>query len=476
MVQKSDRFLPMRLWLGALGALTVLRLILCASLPLAPDEAYYFLWSQHLQPGYFDHPPMVAVLIRIGTDLFGNTPLGIRCLGPLLGALGSILLWDAGEKLFPHRQAGVIAAALLNATLMVGAGTIIMTPDTPLLFFWTAGVAALARLITSGNPRWWLAVGLAVGLAWLSKYTAVLFGASVFIWLITRPEGKRELASFWPWASLAIALLVFAPDVYWNALHGWASYLKQGSRATSFDIGRSLQFLLEFIATQAGLFTPIILALAGIGLWRLGHTPGAAAQLLIWLTAVPGVIVLEHVISGRVESNWPAIMYPGACLAAAALPMALLRRWLTPALGLGFGLTALVYAQALAAPFPVPAMADPTALQFAGWQGFAAQAAAGGPEFLTSDDYATASALAFYGPPGVKVAGFAYGWNPRWRYFALAPAGLKGQVGVLVTRRRDAYCPVQLGTVRRLRGGDVVATYRLCRFTAPSSGVLLSLP
>jgi len=466
----------MRLWLGALAALTILRLIMCASLPLAPDEAYYFLWSQHLQAGYFDHPPMVAILIRIGTDILGNTPLGIRCLGPILGALGSMLLWDAGERMFPHRQAGLMAAALLNATLMVGAGAIIMTPDTPLLFFWTAGIAALARLITSGNPRWWLAVGLAVGLALISKYTALLFAASVFIWLASRPEGRRELATFWPWAAIGIAVLVFAPDIYWNALHGWASYLKQGSRVTSFDAGRSLQFLLEFFVSQAGLCTPIILVLAGIGVWRLGHAPGPAAQLLVWLTAVPGVIFLEHVISGRVESNWPAVMYPAACLAGASLPMALLRRWLTPALGLGFGLTAFVYAQALAAPFPVPAGEDPTALQFAGWQSFARQVAAGNPAYLTSDDYATASALAFYGPPGLKVAGFAYSWNPRWRYFALAQAGLKGQVGVLVTRRMDDDCPVQLGTVRRMRGGQVVATYRLCRFTALSSGVLLTHP
>ncbi|HTQ70305.1 MAG TPA: glycosyltransferase family 39 protein, partial [Acidocella sp.] len=165
----------MNLALAALLALTALRLALAASLPLVPDEAYYFLWSTHLQPGYFDHPPMVALWIRAGTMLLGPSPLGARLLGPLSTLAGSLLAWDAAERLFPGRRAGITAAACLNATLMFGAGAVLMTPDTPLLFFWTAGLWAMARLIQSGNPRWWLAVGLAAGLALLSKYTGLLF-------------------------------------------------------------------------------------------------------------------------------------------------------------------------------------------------------------------------------------------------------------------------------------------------------------
>ena len=70
-------------WLLALLALTILRLTLATTIPLAPDEAYYWLWSRHLQPGYYDHPPMVALFIRAGTLLAGPTAFGIRLLGPL---------------------------------------------------------------------------------------------------------------------------------------------------------------------------------------------------------------------------------------------------------------------------------------------------------------------------------------------------------------------------------------------------------
>jgi 4-amino-4-deoxy-L-arabinose transferase-like glycosyltransferase len=462
----------MRLWLGALIALTVLRLVLAATLPLAPDEAYYFLWSQDLQPGYLDHPSMVALLIRAGVFCFGDTPLGIRFFGPLLAAAGSVLLWDAGERLFPHRHAGVMAAALLNATLMVGVGSIIMTPDTPLLFFWTAGLAAFVRLITSYNPRWWLVIGVVMGLALYSKYTALLFIAAAFIWLVTSTEGRAALRTPWPWVAVVLALLVFAPNIAWNAAHGWASYFKQGGRVDGFDAARSLQFLSELVFGQIGLFTPIIFGLAVLGLWRLGDARTPAGHFLVWLTIVPGVVFLEHVLTGRVQPNWAAILYPSACLAAASLPMAVLRRWLGPGLGLGFFLGAVVYVQAVAAPFPLPAKRDPTALQFAGWQGLAVASAAQKPAFLTSDDYATTAALAYYAPKSVPVAGF----ESRWKYFTLPSAGLKGETGIMVTRRLDAHCPDQVGTLLRKRGNEVIGTYRMCAFIAPSSGALLARP
>ncbi len=314
--------------------------------------------------------------MRIGTALLGDNTLGIRLLGPLSAALGTLLLMDAGERMFPHRQAGLMAAAMLNVTLMVGAGAIIVTPDTPLIFFWTAGIAAFARLLDHENPRWWLAIGVAAGLALYSKYTAVLFIAAAFIWMISEPKGRARLLTPWPWVAIVIALAIFAPNLWWNGVHGWVSYLKQGGRVAHFQPARTLQFLGEFVGGQLALFTPIIFGLAACGIWRLGRSPSAAAHLLVWLTVVPGVVFLEHVISGRVQPNWAAIMYPSACLAAAALPMADLRRWLKPALGLGFALTAITYAQALAAPFPLRASADPTALQMRGFAGLAARAAA----------------------------------------------------------------------------------------------------
>ena len=153
---------PPRVWplpsiIAALIALTLLRLTVAAAVPLAPDEAYYWVWSHALAPGYPDHPPMVALWIRIGTSIAGDGPLGIRLLGPISVAFASVLLADAADTLFPGNRNGLRAAVLLNATLLFGVGAIIMTPDAPLLVFWTACLWAMARLQHSGDARWWLA-------------------------------------------------------------------------------------------------------------------------------------------------------------------------------------------------------------------------------------------------------------------------------------------------------------------------------
>ncbi|MDR3504864.1 MAG: glycosyltransferase family 39 protein [Acidocella sp.] len=461
----------MRLGLAALLVLTALRLALAASLPLVPDEAYYFLWSTHLQPGYFDHPPMVALWIRAGTALFGPSSLGVRLLGPLSVLAGSLLLWDAAERLFPGKRAGLTAAACLNATLLLGAGAVLMTPDTPLLFFWSAGIWAMARLISSGKPVWWLAAGLVAGLALLSKYTGLLFILAVFGWVLAGRQERRWLRTPWPWAAAVLAMLVFAPDIAWNAANSWVSYFKQGGREAGFQPGRALGFLASLLGSQFFLFTPVIAVLAVRGVWGLRHDDAPGPRLLLWLTLLPGAVLLEHVLSQRVEANWVAVMYPPACIAIGALPAALLARWRKPALALGFGITGLVYVQALAAPLPIPPRMDTSALQMAGWKQLGEQLAAMHPDFVMADDYATAAALAYYAPPGLRVVGF----EPRWSYFDWQSASLEGEAGIMITHRPHAPCE-KIGTLTRERDGKKVQDYRLCRYVALWPGTWLPRP
>jgi 4-amino-4-deoxy-L-arabinose transferase-like glycosyltransferase len=458
-----------RIWLAALLGLTVLRLILAATLPLAPDEAYYWLWSQHLQAGYYDHPPMVALFIRIGTGLFGASPFGIRLLGPLAAAGGSLLLWRAAEDFCPNRHAGLIAAGLFNASIIAGVGAVLITPDTPLILFWTATLTAIGRLLDTRDPRWWLAIGIAAGLALLSKYTAGLLMAGIGLWLLTTRDGRRALTTPWPWAGLALAAIVFAPNLAWNHAHGWVSYFKQGGRVTQLDLARSLQFLAELVFGQIGLVTPISFGLMVAGIWRLGRARNAVAALLLWLTLLPAAIFLENTIAERVQANWPAIIYPAACIAAACLPQAILLRWLKPALACGFLMTLLVYAQAATGLFPIPPARDPTALQLSGWGDLSNQIAAHHAAFVTSNDYATTAELAYHAPAGAVVAGF----EPRWQYFNFAAGNLRGKTGILVTRRTDTACPNLLGTIPRQSRRGIVMTYRICAITAATDGVIL---
>ncbi len=451
----------------ALLALTAVRLLVAGSAPLSPDEAYYWTWSHALAPGFPDHPPMVALWIRAGCALAGDTRLGVRLLAPLSAALGSVLLWRAAEDILPGRRAGVPAAALLNATLLLGVGAVTMTPDTPLLFFWCAALAAAGRLLRTGRGAWWLALGLAAGCAGESKYTAALLGAGLALWLLAVPEGRRWLRTPWPWAGGALAAAAFAPNLAWNAAHGWASVGRQGGRTADWHPARAVRFEPELLAGQLALATPLVFAACVAGTWRaLRAWPAPGPALLAALTLPGAAVFLEHATGDRVQANWPAILYPAAAIAAGGL----VRRW-RPAAALGFVLAVPVYLQAAAAPFPLPRALDPTLARLGGWPGLARQLSAfATPDApapaLAADEYGLASELAWH-----DAAPTVLGVEPRWSTFDLQHLSLDGRPVLLLRSERRAEAPDpalwtdvrQVATLTRERDGRVAERYRLYR-------------
>src|SRR6185437_11987566 len=104
-------------------ALLALRLVAAAWTPLTFDEAYYWMWSKHLAGGYYDHPPMVAVVIRLGTLIAGDTELGVRLVSILLALPMSWAVYQATLILFGDRRVASTAAIFLNVTLMAAVGT-----------------------------------------------------------------------------------------------------------------------------------------------------------------------------------------------------------------------------------------------------------------------------------------------------------------------------------------------------------------
>jgi 4-amino-4-deoxy-L-arabinose transferase-like glycosyltransferase len=420
---------------AALAAVTLIRLAMAHVVPLAPDETYYWIWSRALAPGYLDHPPMVALWIKAGTLLLGQNALGVRLLGPPAAALASWMLFDAARALFPGTNAAVASVLLLNASLLLGVGTVIMTPDTPLLFFWTTAFWAMARLAAGGSGLWWLVAGAAGGLALDSKYTALLLWFGIGLWALLTPAIRRWLRRWQPWAACAVGLALFAPVIGWNATHDWAGFARQGGRVGDWQPARALQFQGELIGAQIGLATPLIWVLTVAGLvvalrqaWRSRH-PGWS--LLVALSLLPMLVFLQHAMGDRVQGNWPAIVYPALSVAAGAMPMR--RRWWTGGAALGFAITALIYLQALTGLLPLPPRLDPIAMRLFGWKQWSDQVellrSATGADFVVADGYALSSELAWWLPQGIAVVGT----EARWRLLDLEPAATDGKIGLLVT-------------------------------------------
>ncbi len=457
--------------LPTLLGLTAVRLLLAAVTGLSPDEAYYRVWAHALAPGYLDHPPMVALLIRAGTAVAGENALGVRLAAPLATLGGSLLLVRAGRDLLdlaPERA--WLAALLFNATLMIGVGSVTMTPDTPVVLFWGVTLCCLGRALRTGQARWIAAAGAALGLGFCSKYTAVLLLPAIGLWLVatgpTRALLRRPATSLGVAAGLALA----SPVLWWNATHHWVSFVRQGGRTEVAHLGRAPRYLSELVSGQLGLLTPLIAILAVRGTVLVGRRAwrGEPGPLLVTLaTAIPAAVFVVHACGDRVQANWPCVLYPSLALAAASVGAGtgpLLRRFggALPAASLGLVLTALVYLQAALHPFAIPPRLDVTASRLDGWPGLArAVAGVDAPLRLpvASSEYGLAAELAWDGAAPV-VAGVA----PRWALFRLPPALAPGGTVLLVRRlgrdgaasRRDWRSLRRVAVVSRM-AGDAVA-------------------
>src|ERR1700680_4521110 len=299
-------------------ALVALRLVGAAWTPLTFDEAYYWMWSKHLAFGYYDHPPIVAVLIRLGTMIAGDTELGVRLVSILLALPMSFAVYRTAVILFGGLRVAATATILLNITLMAAVGTLIVTPDSPLLVASSFVLFFLAKVLETGRGAWWLAVGAAVGVALLSKYTALLFGPAILIWLVSVPRLRRWLSSPWPYLGGIVALAIFSPVIHWNADHEWVSFIKQIGR--SRIEGFEPSFIGELIPTQIAFVTPLVFVLGVMGLYALLRRDGGAVAARTLINATFWTIAfyfIWHSLHARVEANWFAPVYPAFAIAAA---------------------------------------------------------------------------------------------------------------------------------------------------------------
>ena len=360
----------------ALG-LTALRLIVAGSLHLTEDEAYYRLWAQHLQFGYLDHPPMIAWWIRAGEMVFGDTPLGVRLVSVLGSGATTWLVGDLARRLGAAPETAFRAALWYNATLTVCLGGMLAIPDSPASLFWTITLWVLARFGTSRRAVWWLVAGVAAGLAVLSKYSALFLAPGVLLWLLLAPGGRAELRKPGPWMAAALAGLVCAANVVWNAQNHWITFAKQFGRVAPH--GFALTHLGDLIVTQMLLFTPLLAGYAVLGVrqgWRERQNAGAIQLMLPVATSAPFVAyLLIHSLHDRVQGHWPVPLFAAFAICAAVAAerfgdrrRARILRRLSPALGFGLGAAAFAL---MALPYPnALGRYDPT-LPLRGWPEFA---------------------------------------------------------------------------------------------------------
>jgi 4-amino-4-deoxy-L-arabinose transferase-like glycosyltransferase len=474
-------------------ALVALRLVAAVWTPLTFDEAYYWMWSKHLAGGYYDHPPGVAVVIRLGTMIAGDTEFGVRLVSILLALPMSWAVYRAAAILFGGQRVAATATILLNITLMAAVGTLIVTPDAPLLVASSFVLLYLAKVLETGRGAWWLAVGAAVGTALLSKYTALFFGPVILIWLISVPKLRRWLISPWPYLGGIVALAVFSPVILWNADHQWVSFIKQIGRARIEDFRPT--FIGELIPTQIVFATPLVFILGAMGLYALLKRNAGASAARMLINATFWTIVayfIWHSLHARVEANWFAPVYPAFAIAAAVA--ANLTRWdarqqrvvdfcLRWASPVGILMFALLIVQANTGVL-LGFRRDATVRSVGvGWRELAAGIEAVrirvGASCVLVPDYGTTSWLAFYLPKGTCVLQQAQ----RFRWVNMPepdPAQLAAKLLYVDEVRpggqphlKEMFMRVEdVAQLKRMRGPLAIETYELDLLEGPKGEVL----
>lgn len=301
-----------RLWLITLA----IKLTLAIWLPFSADEAYYWVWGHNLQLSYYDHPPLVAWLFWLGQKMdFGWQ--SVRIPAVLLGHC-TLLIWNRLLSPFLDDRSRRWWLGFVSLSPFLGVGSLIVTPDLPLVFFWSLAILALLHALKAKTAGSYAALGAALGLGFCAKYHMVLFVPIAWTWILFSERRKDVVWRYIPLAVL-VGLLACFPVWYWNMTHDWISFrfqLEHGLKGGPWQPSWPWQY----VAGQVALIFPVVLVLA---LRR------REPQELKWLHAfawLPLLFFFYTSFKARVEANWPIIAYP------AVLTLAFFndpgRRWL----------------------------------------------------------------------------------------------------------------------------------------------------
>jgi Dolichyl-phosphate-mannose-protein mannosyltransferase len=290
----------------AVALLTLWKMYFAATLQLHPDEAYYWMWSRHLDWGYFDHAPLIAYVIRL-TTLFSQQELWVRFSGILGTLLCSVLAWRLSLQLYGDKKVAFASVMILNVMPLQLAGSIVITPDTPLFIFTGLSIYLFWQIVETRSTYYWYLLGISFGLTLLSKYTAVLLPISFFLFMIFSDE-RRWLKTVHPYAALLLSLILFLPVVYWNSEHHWTSFLYQTHHG--FDSRHHpLHNILEYVGGQMGIASPLIWA-PGMYASVLYLFRKDKKGLFLSLTSLPIILFFAFSsIQRSAEANWSGNAY-----------------------------------------------------------------------------------------------------------------------------------------------------------------------
>ena len=345
-MQQNRSIYSLKTLLTFVAIVTIYRLFILfyasERIDLYADEAYYWLWSQHFDFGYYSKPPMVAWLIKIGTSLFGDTFVGIKIMSLVVYIFTTLNIYYLAKELFDENVAFFSGLAFITLPA-VWLSSLIISTDVPFLFFWSLGMLFFVKALKSDNWRDWIVTGIAGGGGLLSKYTMIIFVVSAFAYLAVSPTHRRHIKNPKLYTAMILAAIIYLPNLYWNYTHEFVSF-KHTSRDNAHITGIHfhLNKMLEFLGSQFAVFGPLLFG------WLLALLPRyrtlmreESFKLLWWFIVPMFALILTVSLLSRAFANWSAPMYVASTILVVAwLVRNRYKKWLYAAIGVNilFGL------------------------------------------------------------------------------------------------------------------------------------------
>jgi 4-amino-4-deoxy-L-arabinose transferase-like glycosyltransferase/membrane-associated phospholipid phosphatase len=406
-------------------------------LDLSPDEAHYWEWSRRLDWSYYSKGPMIAYLIYLGTTIFGNSVFGIRVMAVIFSSLSSVFLYKLGKNLYDEKV-GLFSAILLQVIPLFATYGIIFTIDSPFIFFWILSLFMFHRATSNSqhltrnlepeiektNPPapplekvdkgevdsslvtcrslYWILLGLSIGFGLLTKYTMAFFYLCACLFLLLRE--RRLFFTKGPYIALLVSLLVFSPVILWNAGHHWVTLRHTAGQAhVAEGLIISLKSFFEFVGSQFGVITPILLIVMSVSLWNL-RKQKEGGFLFYFCVPVVTFFLLKS-IQAKVEANWALPGYVTGIIAFSVLFEKIYSEGKGKKIIVGIAVLLSMVVTAVA-HYPsilnLSAKQDPTS-RLRGWKELGSEVtkiyermSGGGPVFIFSERYQVSSELAFY--------------------------------------------------------------------------------
>jgi hypothetical protein len=310
---RRNVFLPLLL---LLAAKLLLHLITNQQYGFHRDELATVDDARHLAWGYVAYPPLTPFIARIALTLFGTSLTALRFFAALAQCIVLFVAALMARDLGGGRWAQLTAAvATLVAPVSLGASSLFQYVSFD--FLWWVLIAWFAiRLVTTDDPRWWLAVGAAIGLGVLTKYTIAFCVAGVAAAVVFTPL-RRHLRSRWLWLGAALSIVIAAPNLLWQVQHGFISLeFLHHIHERDVRMGRTGHFFLDQLTSAANPLT-IPLWLAGLVMvWRERRL-----RAIGWLAAVPfALFAAAHGRGYYAAPLYPMLLAAGAVALERALP------------------------------------------------------------------------------------------------------------------------------------------------------------